>query len=441
MFKKLCRFGGQTVVLGTVAALSISSVAGAEEPTSAAPLAPSGIAASLLRHLDVTTPLAGERRRLLVRQSYGSLQHLSDAVYVSEKLGTASSTILHLDLNGRLRNTQFTVGAEGGLVVDSSLVEDGDMVRSIVVYGAGGIISRLPTGIEEVDDVGPCIDASLGAEDPVQSILDCLGLGGSGSADPGIVQWLDQLRNPDCENSSIASDKPVPAAATLAEVVATLKDKFGDSPGIAAAAAEATEAIEAFEAAVDLYSGSERSNLHVASLFRQMNRAVSNLYQKVKDLPIPSGGSPMPFPDGGQAQGSVKDPRCEQRKTDSARGTLFANSDFCKSEDMLQCLAEEQDPIRRITDGKCKTTEGHDGRAMLTCGDNTDWNAQDRLERSKEGASSDCGASPDGGQSYCDFNVPFENTGDIGKGIIDTMDLGPVFDVLCAFDGCGIPQF
>ena len=406
-------------------------------------VSPAGMAASFLRHLDGATPLKeGERRRVLVRQPYGSLQHLSDAVYVNDKLGTASSTVLHLDTSERLRNTQFTVGAEGGLVIDSSLVEDGDMVRSLVVYGADGILRRVPTGVEEVDEVGPCIDAAIKAEEPVESMLDCLGLGGGGGgSDPGIGQWLATLREPDCGSASDLVSGKDTSAIPVVNLVEAIRDKYGSHPGVAAVLEDVDAAMRNYDAVrsepmVNAYSALAR----VREARAELLQSVGALLIKVKRAGLtPPFGSPIPSPDG--LPGTAKDPRCEQRKTDSARGTLFANLDFCTSGDIMQCLAEEQDPIRRITDGKCKTTEGHDGRAMLTCGDNSEWSVEDAMERAESDASSTCGASPDGTQSYCDFNVPFENSGNIGKELIETMDVGPVFEARCAVEDCGIPQF
>ncbi len=404
---------------------------------------PAGLAASFMQHLDgATPPKNGERRRVLVRQPYGSLQHLSGAVYVSDRLGTASSTVLHLDPKENLRRTQFTVGAEGGLVIDSSLAEDGDMVRSLVVYGADGTLRRIPTGVEEVDEVGPCIDAALEAKEPVESILDCLGFGGgSGGSDPGFAEWFDDLRNPDCGSASDLVSGKDTSGLPLETLVAAIRDKYGSHPGVAAVLEDVDDAMDNYDAVraeptVNAYSALAR----VREAREAVLQSVGALLVKLKRAGLqPPFGSPLPSPDG--LPGTAKDPRCEQRKTDSARGTLFASSDFCTSGDVMQCLAEEQDPIRRITDGKCRTTEGHDGRAMLTCGDNPEWSVDDAKERAQGESSSTCGASPDGTQSYCDFNVPFESSGNIGEELIDTMDVGPVFEALCAVGDCGIPQF
>lgn len=450
MLTKLSRTSWSTF-LGVIAALAISSLAVAEE-TQPASSPPTGIAASVLRHLDVASPLKdGELRRVLIRQPYGSLQHLGAGVYVSDVLGTASSTILHVDAKGRLRHTQFTVGAEGALAIDSSLVDDGDMVRSLVVYDANGILRRIPTGVEEVDEVGPCIDASLEADEPLESLLDCLGLGGGGgggSSDPGFANWLDQLWNPDCDSGHIAASAISEFSKQMKSALATIEElvegtEWEDMTGELISSVQSSLAL--VELASETLSNStfptDSSRAYLADRMDDLRHSVAQLVAFVGHG-VASGAfhSPIPGPDGGGPP-AANDPRCEERKTDSARGTLFANSDFCKSGDVMQCLAEEQDPIRRITDGKCKTTEGIDGRAMLTCGDNSEWSVQNVKEFGESESSSTCGASPDGTQSYCDFNVPFEGKDDIGKQYIDTMDLGPVFSGLCAADDCGIPQY
>lgn len=422
---------------------------GIKEPSPPTVSSPKGIAASFLRHLDVATTLdENERRQFLVRQPYGSLQHLNAGVYVSDKLGTASSTVFHFDPHGQLRHTQFTVGAQGGLVVDTSLVEDGDLVRSLVVFGIDEILREIPTGIE--DEIGPCIESSLEAEEPIESLLDCLGLGGGGSSDPGFGKWLSEFRNPDCSNTP----GPVSDDSSVDSWIEKTEEEFPDNIAVQQAAESATTALNSYRvvhasfiAAAGTPGADPLELIHLAEATQEAYAVLGDALRSLRNAHSFASGniirvspfySPIPGPDG-ESPGSANDPRCEGRNTDSARGTLFTNPDFCQDGDYLQCLAEEQDPIRRITNGKCRTTEGHAGGMMLACGDNIAWSLQDAKERAQAEASSNCGASADGTQSYCDFNVPFADTGNVGKEYIDTMDLGPVFDGLCAAGGCGIP--
>ena len=432
-------FGG--VVLSTVAASADDS--GASLVTE---LVESGTAAAYFRLLDISTSDA-KTPNMYIRKPRSSMRYLGNNAYADDRAGTVSTEVWHLDSLGERRITDITVGPSGELMFSSSRWDDGDLIASLVILDRDGLLRQFPT--EVGDPLEPCIEQAVNAPDAVTALADCFGFSkdDSESGTP-LLSDLNNFWNPDCDKHGMVSIYVPPTWHYSARTVRNIARQAINRRGWAVAGqdwqlADALEKVIRAAGAVMTYDPMVPSGRGPTDPTTDAEKALQQAVEELETLlesrgedTTIGGASSEPSIGEGGVGSNVPDSRCAERDTDSQRGTLFSNPDFCKSGDYLQCLAEEQDPVQRITNGKCRTVEGPAGGTMLACGDNPEWSGLDWMERAKSEASSNCGSSPDGMQSYCDFNVPFANTNDIGKEYIETLDLGPVLGGLCAAGGC-----
>jgi hypothetical protein len=332
---------------------------------------------------------------------------------------------------------------------------DNGLIRTIIDSPIADILSSIPTHFIDIDCVSVSVDSNS-----MTGLLDCLGLEGGGGTAPGeFSRWLDAFRNPDCsnENSIIAqpADKPPTSPENLYGEVAyneqlssQMESSFRGTSyeELSRLSGSLSRAIATFrQAAFEMItlSASEKPEV-VNQVVENYRQAVQSYYTArdrvisyIKDNTdltnspdgirfIPMGSMPAP----GQEE-SASSARCKQRSTDAARGVLFDNPEFCPGNNFLQCLAEEQDPIRRITGGKCATIPSPAGATMLDC-------------RRQDGSRIIPDLRPEGqegppgedGLRWTDPNSGPVYQGQVHTRYLDVVPLSEFFVVVCSAGGC-----
>ena len=369
------------------------------------------------------------------------LVHLGEGWFGDPDGGTVGIEFLHRGSWERLRETTLIGGRKGETALLSHIYPGSPLSPVLVIRDPSGSIT-MPLAPVDPDEeaLAACLGEAVGKDD-FDAVLDCLGLldTGDGSS-PGdfFSPGSAGLGDPNCEGHGIAMAGGTPTPTSSSDVLSwtseaedaiELKTYGPPSPELVVAVKGVLDAAEAWHAAnTDLSidptdAGAQQALLDASFDF---GKAVGKYRGVVNALIAENNGGSEPHVG---EEPPARDPRCEQQDTDSARGTLFANSDFCSSRDLLDCLAEEMDPIRKITDGKCATVDNPLGGKMLKCNDGSG----DPLEVSP-------GAAPESGSAdplqWTDPTSPPDYQGKTHVRYVDTLDLGHVLIGICAAGGC-----
>lgn len=353
---------------------------------------------------------------------------------------TVGGDFLHRSPSGRLRETTVIAGPEGETALLSRVyLSESDLPLLIIRDVEGQLRPPLLTPDPEEDAAAACVEAAVGAND-FDKVLDCLGLldVGGGSVGGGVFApgW-GGFGTPNCDGGGLVmgGSEPGPNSdlvllwsshaeqALEGETYGPVNDEFRNAAEDLIAAGEAW--LDAnVEVAIDPDSdAAQQALLEAGAEFQKATHAfVDAAHELIEENygPTPGAGEPIP------GESSSGDPRCQQQDIDAARGSLFANADFCASKDFLSCLAAEADPIRKITDGKCATVESPLGGKMLKCND--DKGAPLEVQPSEQD-----GSDP---LEWTDPTSPPFHQGKIHTRFVDTLDLGHLMVGLCAADGC-----
>ena len=355
---------------------------------------------------------------------------------------TISVELVHGTPWDHLRETTIIGGPLGETALLSQVYPASPLDPLLVIREPDGTIRTplLPLGPEE-EAIAGCV-AEAAQDDDFDAVLDCLGLLDPGDGSEGVFLppgWAG-LGAPECEDGGLVVDGPAGSVSgdTVLQVVehaiesldgwiygpvdADYRAAVENLVAVAEAWADAYQAIaqdpfsvqartDLLQASVQFQDALEHFSAEASRLYGQ-NFGISNIY-----APIP-GEEPQ-----------QQDPRCQQQEVDSARGTLFTNPDFCPSGDYGMCLAEEADPVRDITDGKCATVEGPAGGKVLRCNDADG----EPLEVTIDEASNPSSTDP---LEWTDLNSPPIYAGQVHYRYIDTLDLGHILVGLCAAGGC-----
>ncbi len=368
---------------------------------------------------------------------------LGDGWYGDPVARTVGVEFLHKTPSDHLHETTLIGGPDGETALLSQVYPGSSLAPLLVIRGADGKITTplVPVGPDEEAIVG-CIEEAAGS-DNFDAVLDCLGLldtgSGSGSSGGGLFPpgW-EGLGEPDCDGSGIAMGgsgaRYLPDSQTVLAWTAHAEDaldgdiygpvtaEFADAADFVIAAGAAWHDANVALAVDPTNTLAQKALLNAAYEFGE---AMAEFADAAHDLIEENYGSePLPG-----EQPPASDPRCQQQETDSARGSLFANSDFCAGDDLLECLAAEVDPIRKITDGKCATVDNPLGGKMLKCNDGEG----DPLEVTPGEVTNPASSDP---LKWTDPTSPPSYQDKLHVRFVDTLDLGHVLVGLCAAGGC-----
>lgn len=382
----------------------------------------------------------------VVRNPSPRLEHLPYGWRGDRATRTVGADFVYLDAKGNPRRVTLIGGPKGETALVASHLGGAVDVPVIVTRDPEGRI-RVPHQVidPDLEAEAECVEKAAKAND-FEAVLACLGLldpsgGGGGGGEGGLFDaGFVGLGEPDCSDGNIVTKPdspgwrvPLPSPQRTQDSF-TMANRRPDELGFDptdeynAAAQKLIDAISAYNLAdVEANSNPEdpAAQQRRVQAARDFYKAEAEYLQAEQEASQSQPGSePVP----GDPSAPV-DPRCEQRETDSERGSLFSNGDFCKSGDFLTCLAEEQDSIRKITDGKCATVESPVGGTMLRCNDE----GGDPLEVSPQGEEV---YPPDDPLEWTDPTSPPTHRGKIQTRFADTFDLGHVLIGLCAAGGC-----
>ena len=377
----------------------------------------------------------------LVKNHSPRLVLLEGGWYGDPVARTVGGNFLLRSPSGRLRETTVIGGPDGETALLSRVYLGAADTPLLVIRDAEGKL-RPPvlTPNPEEDQVAACVDTAVAAND-FDTILDCLGLldTGGGSAGSGVFQpgW-GGFGTPDCDGKGLVMGgaQPAPDSQMVlqwtdhaeesleGEVYGPVNDEFRNAAEALIAAGEAWHDANVAVAVDPTSEDAQQALLEAGASFSKAAHAFVDAAQELTEEnygPSPGAGEPLP----GESS-SGEDPRCQEQDIDSARGSLFANPDFCTSGNFLGCLAEEADSIRKITDGKCATVESPLGGTMLECNDEKGAPLEVRPSETE-------GSDP---LEWTDPTSPPFHQGKIHTRFVDTLDLGHLLVGVCAADGC-----
>jgi Sec-independent protein translocase protein TatA len=206
------------------------------------------------------------------------------------------------------------------------------------------------------------------------------------------------------------------------EALKALQDPDREPPPTPKEIRDAEQAVQAQE-----------SHRQAAERHRQQAEAEFKARQRASGSTSPSQPSGLETP-------PPVDPRCQGRKVDAARGTLFTNPDFCGGDDPITCLRRQQDSLFGLTEGQCWTEVGPDDAPRITCGPADRGRVRPPpagtppdpdAGRECEGASIDCWTDP---------VAPRTPSGRIAVRYVDLTPMGAILVGLCAGGGCPRPS-
>jgi hypothetical protein len=321
----------------------------------------------------------------------------------------------------------------------------------------------------------PCMDASA-RRGSITDLLRCVGLTGSGGegSGPGGGSQLPEggglLGEPDCKDNPLGpatQQSPNPAEVqrrinqvrdemnraiaerdrqTSESARRALQDYINQLAGELRHLRALQDAREALKALRDpgrvppatkkeIHHAEDRVQMEEGLVQRYHERVKSSLRelnrQRRQGLPVSSPS----LVDTGEAP-PVTDPRCQGRKVDAARGTLFTNRDFCGDDDPLTCLRRQEDSIYGLTEGQCWTETGPDDRPMLVCKERERQHPDDDLESGPDEPSR-CEATDV--DCFTDPVAPRYSNRRIATRYFDLTPMADVIAALCASGGCPDP--
>jgi hypothetical protein len=321
----------------------------------------------------------------------------------------------------------------------------------------------------------PCMDASA-RRGSITDLLRCIGLTGSGgdgggagggSALPGSGGLLGE---PDCKDNPLGpatQQSPNPAEVQrridqvrddMNKAIAERDRQTSDSARQAyqdyinqlagelrhlRALQDAREALKELRDPSreppankkEIHHAEDRIQMEEGLVERYHERVKASLRELNRQRQSGGGAHSPSLVDAGEAA-PVADPRCQGRKVDAARGTLFTNRDFCGDDDPLTCLRRQEDSIYGLTEGQCWTETGPDDRPTLVC-------KERERQHPGEGPASGSDEPPrceaTDVDCFTDPVAPRFSNRRIATRYFDLTPMADVIAALCASGGCPDP--
>jgi hypothetical protein len=358
----------------------------------------------------------------------------------------------------------------------------GDGELSLVILRTEDALTVFLT--RELIGILPCIDQEA-AEGTISGLVNCASSsdGGSGGVGGQVGGALDLLGEPDCGENHLGPVSiilpgypPRRSGAQRAREIQREREQLSDYinndlsgdreaqnvyrrlSGALAIEQRANERLAEAEAEADRHyrpgefpteeqrAAQRRAEARVRVAQSGVNEAERNRAQREREVRDfertrrrPANGSDS---EGDQGNGTSQppiggeeaheDPRCQGRRVDAERGTLFTNPDFCGDDDMFTCLRREQDSLFGLTEGQCWRETGPDDAPRIVCG---------RTDRGDQ-LSADPSAARDreceDGQFGCwtDPVAPITSSGKIAVRYVDVTPMAGILIGLCARGGC-----
>ena len=322
----------------------------------------------------------------------------------------------------------------------------------------------------------PCMDASA-RRGSITDLLRCIGLTGSGGDGGGsaggsaLTGSGGLLGEPDCKDNPlgpVTQQSPNPAEVErrinqlrdeMNQAIAERNRQTSESARRAhqdyinqlagelrhlEALQDAREALKALRdpsrvppaTKKEIHRAEDRIQMEEGLVERYHERVKASLRELNRQRRQSGGGGRSPsLVDTGEAA-PIADPRCQGRKVDAARGTLFTNRDFCGDDDPLTCLRRQEDSIYGLTEGQCWTETGPDDRTMLVC-----------KERERQHPDADPASGADEPprceatdvDCFTDPVAPRYSSRGIATRYFDLTPMADVIAALCASGGCPDP--
>lgn len=337
----------------------------------------------------------------------------------------------------------ITVSANRDLVISVDMDQDENL--DIVVQRVGDNLISVMTDIETLE-VLRCVEGlEVTSANLFESILDCLSKfrnGGGGGWDQ-LHEMADAFLNPECEENTIVSDRPIAwkkVADRYDRVAQYVEYRSGGSSRhqpLANAYRQAARILREMSAIEEALQRPDLTDAELSELSDSLDELSSDLsrfYGEIarglsefrKDYPI----DPIEDPSR-PSEGAVSHPRCQQRDTDTQRGTLFTNIDFCPDADFIQCIRRQNSALYALTEGQCYIEEGPSGGDILVCEET------ERLEDIPILPPDDENSpyNPDGNDDL-DPNAPQGSNGQIAESYVNLTPLGDFIIGLCSQGGC-----
>ena len=380
---------------------------------------------------------------VLIANPFSDTVQLGGGVGYEDRSGVLSFTADVVDARNRKRTIQIHGGRAGGGLLTVSPYLRTDVFETAYMIDANGRLERILPELES----DPCAGL-LGRGGDLTAYLECLNAGGESPSGGGgglsPPQGFGPATEPDCADGRMTSP-PVAPSGSRQRYQQVARANAASDPGLKRRLSALDEAQRNLEYVQDYNADTltwylNRGEDIPDDLAEEIDRslaeaqaAVDTAQRKLEDYMDESGEydsqlEPIPGEESG-----IRDPRCQQRETDSASGLLFRNPDFCPSHDYLACLADEQDPVRRITGGKCVTGPSPVGGTTLICGGP---NGSEIFAPPEPSEGNDQGCNDREAPCWTDPNSPPVYRGQLQTSYIDLLDLGPVFLGLCAVDRC-----